>query len=232
MQVEALREIYRRYVSAVCDALALGCLPLEGGGGSGGKGAGGGGAGGGSAAQCAAVALLEACRSGTVSLEEAVWKRWEEKAACPTPGPASSSSSSYFSSGVPSVSSSSLSSVWNSSSLSSSSISASNSPNSSFSLGSEVTRYILVTRPLERIRYYETFLKEVLRNDDEGGRIGGAGERDRINFAYSHWRLTANFAYKMQVSSAVCLSVVLISLFVLVPDNCLHNYAPPPYPAD
>lgn len=200
-QVEALREIYRRYVSAVCDALALGCLPLEGGGGSGGKGAGGGGAGGGSAAQCAAVALLEACRSGTVSLEEAVWKRWEEKAACPTPGPASSSSSSYFSSGVPSVSSSSLSSVWNSSSLSSSSISASNSPNSSFSLGSEVTRYILVTRPLERIRYYETFLKEVLRNDDEGGRIGGAGERDRINFAYSHWRLTANFAYKMQIEA-------------------------------
>ncbi|XP_063601121.1 uncharacterized protein LOC134777214 [Penaeus indicus] len=201
-QVEAVRAVYRRYVSAVCDALALGCLPLGGGGGSGGKGVGGGGAGASSAAQGAAIALLEACRSGTVSLEEAVWRRWEERAACPVAGPASSSASSYFSSGVPSVSSSSLSSVWNSSSLSSSTISASSSSNASFSLGSEVTRYILVTRPLERIRYYETFLKEVLRND-EGGRRGGAGERDHINFAYSHWRLTANYAHKMQIEAEV-----------------------------
>ncbi|XP_037801959.1 uncharacterized protein LOC119596701 [Penaeus monodon] len=202
-QVEAVRAVYRRYVSAVCDALTLGCLPLGGGGGSGGKGAGGGGSGAVSAAQGAAVALLEACRSGTVSLEEAVWKRWEERAACPAAGPASSSASSYFSSGMPSVSSSSLSSVWNSSSLSSSSISASSSPNASFSLGSEVTRYILVTRPLERIHYYETFLKEVLRNEEEGGRRGGAGERDHINFAYSHWRLTANYAHKMQIEAEV-----------------------------
>lgn len=225
--MEAVRAVYRRYVSAVCDALTLGCLPL-GGGGSGGKGAGGGGSGAVSAAQGAAVALLEACRSGTVSLEEAVWKRWEERAACPAAGPASSSTSSYFSSGMPSVSSSSLSSVWNSSSLSSSSISASSSPNASFSLGSEVTRYILVTRPLERIHYYETFLKEVLRNEEEGGRRGGAGERDHINFAYSHWRLTANYAHKMQVSPTVCLPAFLIFyLCLLLIIVCIKIYQAP-----